>query len=277
MLTFGKTANAILQAPLKEWQPLRDMWHRGPVIEHYCWDRAGLTALERNVRQWYTQRPVPLHLASDELPAYIIALTQFIVVTPCAVHDAHNAFRWGFLDEVKDRDLMRDAYVSVESIRNSNDLIAKHMGTWVSLRLTTAERMGVDWQDERSRVLNALGVDMETMDIMLCLELRWEGGRLMVAQDQPYGDLVGTVVLALTATWRFRKWTESRWLSVGLCSRAVVSGLLLGLPDLVHYIINDTKSSLYYIKGYNRLTDESKQFMVRACLASRVSEGSRRS
>ena len=66
-------------------------------------------------------QPTEDHIAAG------LALTEFIAIPPCAMHDAHNAFRWGFLSEVKNRDLMRDVYVSVESLRSSSDILGKHI------------------------------------------------------------------------------------------------------------------------------------------------------
>ena len=129
-LEYGKGVNAILQASWKDWQGLRALGHKGCAVEHFVWDRAGITALERGVRQVHAKQAtmvredgLPAHLSAD-----LLALTEFVVITPCAMHDAHNAFRWGFLSEVRNRELMRDVYVAIESIRNSMDLVNKHIG-----------------------------------------------------------------------------------------------------------------------------------------------------
>ena len=50
-LAYSKSPNAIMEASRKDWQSLRFMGHYGPAIEHYCWDRAGLTMLEKLTRQ----------------------------------------------------------------------------------------------------------------------------------------------------------------------------------------------------------------------------------
>ena len=51
VLDHGKSANVILEASRVGWKTLRQMGHLGPAVEHYCWDRAGYTALERLTRQ----------------------------------------------------------------------------------------------------------------------------------------------------------------------------------------------------------------------------------
>ena len=95
-LIFGKSVNAIIQASLKDWDRVRDLGHMGCAIEHYVFDRAGITALERNMRQWH-QRHARIFAREpvDRIPE-LLELSEFVVITPCAMHDAHNAFRWGF-------------------------------------------------------------------------------------------------------------------------------------------------------------------------------------
>ena len=87
------------------------------------------------------------------------------------------------------------------------------------------------------------------------------------------GDIVGTICATLTSVFRFVKFTTSRWLTVGTSARTVIASLLLGVEDLARFIEHDTKSSLFYIKGFSRLTDTRKQFLAQAAMISRVSEG----
>lgn len=49
-------------------------------------------------------------------------------------------------------------------------------------------------------------------------------------------DLIETICSALTAAWRFRKWTESRWLTIGSSTRVLVTAVLLGLDSFYQYL-----------------------------------------
>ena len=69
--------------------------------------------------------------------------TWLVVVTPCALHDAQNAFRWAFLSQHKNRALMRDVYIACASLRNSSDLLSSRMASFVGAHLTPTGRMGV--------------------------------------------------------------------------------------------------------------------------------------
>ena len=122
-----------------------------------------------------------------------------MVVTACALHDAHNAFRWGFIAEVKNRELMRNVYIGMESLRNSVMIMTTHMGTWISRRISYAEPLNMEWVDLRRKLWRALNVDMEVADLMsMQLQLRWEQGRLLVAKGLPEDmDVVGTIISCL--------------------------------------------------------------------------------
>ena len=252
-LQHGKSVNAILQASLRDWKSLRQLGHAGCAVEHYVWDRMGIGSLERTMRQWHRHQQVLGHgaLAQSTLPA-ILNLTEFVVVTGCAMHDSHNAFRWAFRADVENRQFMRDIYVGMASLRNAHDVLAQHLADWVALRLSYGDRLGVDWVDGQRCLWYGLGVEAETVDEMTsALQLRWEGGRLWVSRDLSTSpDVVGRVTACLTSIWRFRKWTESRWLTVGVGSRSAVAGFLLGLPDLVEHVQQTTSGKDFYLKGF---------------------------
>ena len=175
----GKSAAAILAAANQGWMYLRDHGHLGPLIDHFVWDRAGLTRLEHDSRLWHAarNRPAPPKDMSPET----FALLDFVVVTPCALHDAQNAFRWGQLQDFQNRSLMRDLYISVESLRNSADLISSRVGGWVASKIRLAPPRDESWISARRQLLEALGVDVETSAIIVDdLQLCWEGDQLMV-------------------------------------------------------------------------------------------------
>ena len=277
-MAHGKSANAVLQASLKDWRTLRELGHVGCAVEHYAWDRAGITALERNTRQWHEQQKAQQdHLCTESRNADDLALTEFVVVTACAMHDCHNALRWSFRVAMSDTSFMRDVYVAVESLRNSMDLLSRYIGEWVALRLRYTPRAPETWVTSQRQLWQALGLEMETVEVLADdLQLRFADGVLYVSDQAPSvigDDVVGTICACLLSAWRFRKWTESRWLTVGTSSRIVVAGLLLGLPDLVAHICADPRASLFYLKGFSRLAADRKQFLVQVSIASRVAEG----
>ena len=151
----------------------------GCIVEHYCWDRAGITALEREVREWHLTQPVPPD--SDEFGPGVQELLEFVVITPCALHDGQNAFRWGLLSRCQDSQLMRDLYISVEALRNSTDLLHSKMNSWIVQRLDFREARGLDWVCRQRDLWTALGVEADIVELLATeLELCFEGSRLCV-------------------------------------------------------------------------------------------------
>ena len=176
-LSHGKAVPLVLAAARRTWTSLRALGAKGCIVEHYCWDRAGISALERQCRQWHLSQPIPDDLPySDAVKPHL----EFVVVTPCALHDSQNAFRWGFLEECKDRGLMRDLYIAVESLRNSADLLSSRICSWVGLHLVFREGQSPEWLDQRRVLLEGLDVQPELLEIMMDLELAWEGDQLCV-------------------------------------------------------------------------------------------------
>ena len=55
-------------------------------------------------------------------------------------------------------------------------------------------------------------------------------------------ELTETVVATLMSLWKFRKFTESRWLTIGSSCRVMVAGLLTGLDDFVGFIQRECSS-----------------------------------
>ena len=49
-------------------------------------------------------------------------------------------------------------------------------------------------------------------------------------------DLLETLAATVTAAWRFRQFTESRWLTVGTSCRAMVLGVLTGLDSFFAHL-----------------------------------------
>ena len=248
-LTCGKKVPAILAASHRNWVSLRSMGHCGISLEHYVWDRLSIVALERLTRKWHLAQGVPA--LPNDIPEETARMSEIVCVTPCALHDAQNSFKWALFNECCNADLQRDVYIAVESLRNSADLISRYINEWIMKRLSLVPPQPSEWVDRRRELWYALGVDLEVAELLATdLQLAWSDGHLKVNQEADNGgDLVQTISSALMETWRFVKFTTSRWLTVGSSSRCIVAGMLTGLSDIVDYIARDRDSDLFYLKG----------------------------
>ena len=274
-LTHGKKTRAIVAACLADWRSLRQLGHVGCAVEHYCFDRLGIQALERFFRQWHAENSQHHgHLVTDDVDLGTLRLSEFVVVTACALHDAQNAFRWGMRSHIDDKDMLRDIYVSIESLRNSFDVLRTYMAEWVAARLSFARSRGAEWVDRRRALYHMLGADMDTADVLASdLELVFEDGRLWVCGTRSsLALLIDDITDALQSLWKFVRWSLSRFLTVGTSSRTLVAALITGLSDLVDFIYADGHADLWYLRGFTRLTSQYKAFVVKSAMISRVAE-----
>ena len=129
---------------------------------------------------------------------------------------------------MSDRDFTRVAYIGLESLRNAADLIGKHIGSWAATRIKFVVHEGPEWERAQRLLWDTLDVEPDMAGMLQELQLRFCDGSLYVSMqlaDSP--DLVGKVVGTLRLVWRFSKWTERRWLTVGSSANTLVAGLFI--------------------------------------------------
>ena len=238
----------------------------------YVFDRAGCTALERVARQLHMEDCRTYGDLAPEKPAKLQPLSELLLYTPCAIHDAQNAFRRVHLSLVQYRDFMRTIYIGVESLLNGIDCIDLHMGSWAARKMRFVEHMSAEWEDHQRSLWTLLDVDPDLVGALVDLQLRFENGNLLIScTHQGRLDVVTTAVGLLGAMWRFKKRTESRLLTVGSSARLFVARLLTGVGGLVEEIC-DRGVKDWYLKGFKNDQQEHMNFMVQAAVTFRVAE-----
>ena len=115
---------------------------------------------------------------------------------------------------------MRGIYVGIESLRNSHDLLHSFVGEWVTSRLSFHEGKPLEWQESQQAMWYALGLDPALAELLVNdLQLYVQRGRIwvwsaaVVAID---ADVIDRITYAFKALMRYIKFTESRWLTVGV-------------------------------------------------------------
>ena len=122
-LSNGKSVPAIQGCQLRDWRTLRQVGHAGPSVEHYAFDRCGFTAMERFLRQWHQHWPTKHDLPkSDFYSAAVMEDLEFVVFTPCALHDTQNSFKWAMQAEMANTEVLRDCYIAIESLKGGRRL-----------------------------------------------------------------------------------------------------------------------------------------------------------
>ena len=76
----------------------------------------------------------------------------------------------------------------------------------------------------------------------------------------------------LFTVWRYPRFSESRWLTVGTSCRVMVAAFLTGITDMVRHIKKDKSNSQLFLKGFSRLDATRLEFLTICAVVSRVPE-----
>lgn len=274
-LTNGKGALATFSAFKSFFQTPRQLGHRGICIAHYAFDRALLSSVGRLLKQYH--KLLAPQFAAPQLgkDSGALELLEWVVITGCALHDAHNGLKWAMHGHFQDTDLLSDVYIVVASVRNSYGLLCDHLGRWLHERVMFVPDDQLPPMQGRYELWTALGAEPELAETLAFeLRLQWHDGRLEVAAScASLEDLMEKLSGTLLALWAFRQFTTSRWATIGASCRGVAAAILSGFDDLVKVVRKDPRASDYHISGYSKLTTKAKQFVFTAALVAYVCDG----
>lgn len=264
-LSAGKKAGNLFTALTNFFPMLRQRGHQGIVIFHLGADRAAFEPLLRLVKQrrevYYTPGLGP-DLGEERA---ILKMTDLVVGTGCAAHDVSNALKWA-LGSIDGVDVLKDLHISIEALRNSFPHLHKHLAPALLARLTF-----VPPEDEPEVRLfwSAMGVDGHWLELLVELDPHWGGGLLCISdrfeKDPEVVEKVSTVILYL---WRWKKFSESRWCTVGAACRALAASVVVGLEEVVARAQRDPTSSNYHLNGFARLQPPVRLFAIVGAIAA---------
>ena len=227
-LTHGKGAQALLSCGIGFAKTLRQRGHRGIAVQHYTFDRAGFSALQRFFKQRHIQMAPTFGGAADGTSSVLLNLQEWICATGCALHDSHNALKWALHQQFCNTELTKGLYIVVESLRDSYGQLLQYLGNWVVCSLQFVPDESLPPIEDRAILWTALGLDPTLVEALACqLRLQWKGGRLQVAASCLHlPDVMETVSSALLGVWHFKRFSDSRWITVGCSCRTLVASLL---------------------------------------------------
>ena len=271
-LSSGKSAWHSFTAACQFFPMLRVLGHTGITLSHYVFDRALYSALSRRMQQRHSLYYQVTANQEDEGRTTLGELTDWVLSTGCATHDTHNSLKWALSSVVPDPgDTVKKLFIVVESLRNGYDLLLGHLPTFLSRHLVLVDS-GPDPKELRG-LWTALGQDAELSQVLADLGLLWVDGRLHCRRSSVQGDLVERVHNALVAVTRFRKFTDSRWCTVGASCGTIVACRLLGLDRWVEVVRSDPKASDFYIHGYGQLDENVCRYTTVASMTAPLPDG----
>jgi len=125
---------------------------------------------------------------------------------------------------------------------------------------------------EVSSLWLALDVEPEFAYILSEFGLVFADGRLWVDQTFQQPDALDKVAAAVLHVWRFRKYTDSRWLSASTSAKPLIAALRLGLESCVRFTRDDPKASDCFLHGFAKLTPDVVYAATVLALSSCVSQ-----
>lgn len=269
-LTEGKSCWNQFAAGSKFYPMLRQQGHRGICVFHLSADRAVLSGLTRMFRQrlraYYSDEFGPP--LGPEKP--LLERSDLFVASGCAAHDIQNSLKWA-LASCGGPECLKDAHIVIESLRNSFSLLQARVRSFLLTRLAfdeapfDIEEISAFWQN--------MGVEAHMVELLAEVNPWWHAGHLWVSaaiRDAPdMLDKVGAVMLYM---FRWRRFVDTRWCTVGPACRAVLCSLCVGLEALVGATRADPKATDFHLHGFERLSPHVKRYMVVGGMTSFVSD-----
>ena len=267
-LSEGKKSGNIFSAAARFFPMLRKAGHVGICISHCVADRALFSSLDRMSRQRlsaYYRPGVGPDLGDERV---LLELTDWAVGTGCCAHDMQNALKWALASVATPEDI-QNLHIVVESLRNSFDLLLARLPAFLAKHLAFVDdRADLDviagfWRD--------LGVEADMVDLVAEVNPWWESGQLQVSSTLAReADAIEKISHTLLYLCKWRKFSESRWCTVGPCCRTLLWGLCVGLEAWVGVVRSDSSASDFYLHGFSKLSQGIKQYCAVASIASFV-------
>ena len=268
-LTNGTCTDQIVEAQRCQFQSLRQLGHWGGAVQHYVYDRKGYKALCRRATQWHELVKESFD-GLGNLAWQQLFLLEWVLFSACSAHDTQNSFRWALPGFFNCEDLAKAVYIGIESIRNSFDLVRLYIGSWVADVMRVVDPLSDVEVANLRRLWAILDLPEETVSLLAeVLQLRFIGGALYVTSSVETEDLVGLIITGLFAVFKFRKFSDSRWLTIGPSARTMVAAQLLGLSHLMGFI-RERHSHCYYLNGFWRIGPDHWGWLVKLALVSYV-------
>lgn len=248
----------------------REAGHSGLCVSHQVYDRAICSAMTRHHKQMHLARKLFEETTAPPGQARLSWLLSWCTTVACVNHDVHNSLRWAIAPWCESKSCMRGLFITLESLRRSYSELIAHLPKWLSEKVVFEDCAALGaWQ----RVWTLCGLPPKWVDQLVELELRYEHGHLKVGakwEDDPeLPQLLMTLMLKL---WEWRRFSDSRWASMGASCRSMLAACLSGLPDFVGEVLANPSAHTFYLKGFLYMTGEVKALVALIACSSFIAD-----
>lgn len=165
--------------------------------------------------------------------------------------------------------VLKELYIMLESLRNGFAFSHEHAQPWL-VSVARFDEAGFD-PDLVSEFWQALGVEADMIELFAAINPRWTGEALYISRKRANGDnLMEKVAGVLLYLLRFRKFTASRWTTIGSGCRSLAVVLSIGLEASVDFVRRRPGVSSFHLGGFRRLTSEVKLVVAVGALSGHV-------
>ena len=268
----GKGALNAFNGLIEFFPPLDQLDHDGFNLHHYSWDRALFSACRTLSRKYHTAVLRKIVDSSPRHTGTMKVLKSWLLCTGCGLHDVHNAFSWGISKVlVQSSDMLDQMYIVLESLRNGFKHLQSHLASFL-MQHVVFEDMDVA-QSDLLAFWTALDITPDLSSMLAERGVFWKDGKLLVScacKDDP--DIIPWLYNALMTVFCFKRFSTSRWITVGSSMRTLIAACALGIRHLHQVTIEDPHVGTYYLSGFKNLSGPMRHMAVVAALSSRPTE-----
>ena len=247
--------------------PLIRLGHQGISLSVYVFDRAVVGSLGKKLHQTHEYERMQV-----EPPAVPVADLDWVFSLGCAIHDAHNSLQWAMAMTCDVPCCCASLHSLLQCLRRSLPCIHEHLGSFLGMSVN----FRVDVRDEEVSQMYwaSLGVGVDWLELAVSLDVHVVDGKVWLNPHwQGRTDALESLVSFYLYCFRFRKASESRWLSIGVACRCVLLSLSLGLPTLLQWLLDQPKVPDSDLSGWSKhFVGELPKFVTVCAFASRIAD-----
>ena len=268
-LTKGKSAWHLFSAACAFYPLLRKVGHQGISITHVAADRAVMEPLQRLLHQrseaYFTQGLGP---AAGDCSSW---LRTWHLRTGCAAHDMQNALKWSLAPH-GNADIIKDLHIVLESMRNSFTLLHAQLPHF--LRSHLVADLPPEDMESAMEFWQLLGVEADHLEEIAYVNPWFFDGALHVSSSlADEGDRLERVSGAILYLFRWRRFVDTRFCTIGAAMRSLLASLSVGCHELVNRARQEKDTTDYHLHGFTRLQQPHLEYIVLATVCAWVPEG----